>query len=845
MTDRRRRQQRRWRWSDDVALLVVALTAGIGAGRLTSGAHLRVVWLPIALCVIAGHVATTVVGRRRQPLRAGAPVVGIVAVMLAAVWSLIPGATRHGLPTLTTWRFIVNRFEDAGTVIQGHPTPLPPLSSVVMVLAVAAGLTAVAGRGLWILPEGQATSAASAGRGPGLSGLSGLGRLGGLSRKPSLPLVALIPSFGLVCYTALFSSRVDRVQGALTYVGAALVFLLLANRVPPLPRASSTPSRPRGLMTGVVGSALALGVALAASTGLSGMALSAFPTPVGNGHGNGPGHGLHAGVPDLIDDVQALLSNDSKDVMFTATSALPTYWQVGVLSRFNGTDWLTDPDTQDAAAGRYISSTAGDIPYIPNPNPAVTFDSQLTIVDLQATLLPIPPATVGVNDPDIAEFLPDIGLVQAVAAPVGMSYATVASVPTVSAPASASQVLEEPPQSPASSADASVPVADLDYYLSLPRISKRVVTLAHKIVAGQSSPFDQAAALARFFDTGKFHYTLYPSVQPGDNALVSFLFATRAGFCQQFAGAYAVLARLDGLPTRLAIGFTPGISHDGLYKVTGADAHVWPEVYLGPSTGWVSFEPTPAQQSEPEAAGVVVGSRVKLPPPHSRRVSRNVQGSTKNPVILPSTTVPSSSVTIKGSKLRGINHPGPTGATKSSRRSVSSSISAGLVLLIVLGALLVLAVVDGVIGWRGSHALRRLGARQFRGLQRHLRILATRLRPRPGRFAPHADGPTAEVIARWEQAARTLEASRLPRRQDETLTEHALRIGGGDLAATSPLAWPPSDTNAPQLRLRRHALDAYRSLADLATKASYGIDPCSDDDAAHARELCDAVRAMQ
>ena len=57
--------------------------------------------------------------------------------------------------------------------------------------------------------------------------------------------------------------------------------------------------------------------------------------------------------------------------------------------------------------------------------------------------------------------------------------------------------------------------------------------------------------------------------------------------------------------------------------------------------------------------------------------------------------------------------------------------------------------------------------------------MTARLRSRPGRFAPaHDVGPTAEVIARWERAVRILEASRLSRRQDETLTEHAARAAG-------------------------------------------------------------------
>src|SRR5208283_5011683 len=84
-----RQSQRGWQWGDDIALLVVALTAGVGASRLTSDPHQRGVWLPIALCVIAGHVATALVGRRfRRP--AWAPVAGIVAVMLVAVWALVP-----------------------------------------------------------------------------------------------------------------------------------------------------------------------------------------------------------------------------------------------------------------------------------------------------------------------------------------------------------------------------------------------------------------------------------------------------------------------------------------------------------------------------------------------------------------------------------------------------------------------------------------------------------------------------------------------------------------------------------------------------------------------------------
>ncbi|HLH47237.1 MAG TPA: transglutaminase-like domain-containing protein, partial [Acidimicrobiales bacterium] len=76
------------------------------------------------------------------------------------------------------------------------------------------------------------------------------------------------------------------------------------------------------------------------------------------------------------------------------------------------------------------------------------------------------------------------------------------------------------------------------------------------------------------------------------DALTTFLFTTREGYCQQFAASFAVLARELGIPTRLAIGFTTGraVGHD-TYQVTDADVHTWPEVWF-PRYGWVPFEPT-------------------------------------------------------------------------------------------------------------------------------------------------------------------------------------------------------------------------------------------------------------
>jgi transglutaminase-like putative cysteine protease len=76
--------------------------------------------------------------------------------------------------------------------------------------------------------------------------------------------------------------------------------------------------------------------------------------------------------------------------------------------------------------------------------------------------------------------------------------------------------------------------------------------------------------------------------------LASFLFDTKRGYCQQFAGAMALLLRMGGVPARVAVGFTQGQKDPatGRWLVTDLDAHAWVEAWF-PHYGWVKFDPTP------------------------------------------------------------------------------------------------------------------------------------------------------------------------------------------------------------------------------------------------------------
>ena len=89
---------------------------------------------------------------------------------------------------------------------------------------------------------------------------------------------------------------------------------------------------------------------------------------------------------------------------------------------------------------------------------------------------------------------------------------------------------------------------------------------------------------------GGFTYNERPPVIDGP-PLVNFVTTSKAGYCQHFAGAMAVMARLLGIPARVAVGFTSGRLQDGAWVVNDHDAHASVEVWF-PGTGVVPFDPT-------------------------------------------------------------------------------------------------------------------------------------------------------------------------------------------------------------------------------------------------------------
>ncbi len=147
-------------------------------------------------------------------------------------------------------------------------------------------------------------------------------------------------------------------------------------------------------------------------------------------------------------------------------------------------------------------------------------------------------------------------------------------------------------------------------YLDLPgSVPQRVRSLAAEITTSATSPYDKASAIEAYLR--QIPYSLDIPIPPaGRDVADYFLFDLRQGYCDYYATAMVVMARSQGLPARLVIGYARG-SYDpyqAQFTVTAADAHSWVEIYF-PGTGWVEFEPTGNQapihrpDRQPTAAG--------------------------------------------------------------------------------------------------------------------------------------------------------------------------------------------------------------------------------------------------
>jgi Transglutaminase-like superfamily len=122
-----------------------------------------------------------------------------------------------------------------------------------------------------------------------------------------------------------------------------------------------------------------------------------------------------------------------------------------------------------------------------------------------------------------------------------------------------------------------------------------------------------------------------------------------------FASTMAVMARLEGIPARVVVGYQPGertvVAGRNVYEVTSDDLHAWPELFFD-GIGWVRFEPTPGRGIVPTYAPQPKTSSVS-----DAQAAKNDRGSatpTPVPTTTPSAAVAGASGGSSGSAAPGV-----------------------------------------------------------------------------------------------------------------------------------------------------------------------------------------------
>ncbi len=236
-----------------------------------------------------------------------------------------------------------------------------------------------------------------------------------------------------------------------------------------------------------------------------------------------------------------------------------------------------------------------------------------------------------------------------------------------------------------------IPAQIRDHYGTPIRVAPYVTTLTRQVVNGKASEYDKAVAIQAYFTSfrNNFVYDLTPSQPTRDqDPLEAFLYG-KHGFCEQYATAMAAMLRVAGIPSRVAVGFTPGslLPKDPknpdappVFSVTTSEAHAWPEAWFA-GTGWVRFEPTPSLSGAvapdyTSAAAVTPGQEVP-----------------QRPTTTPPTVAPNNNLDrVRDPDLRdrptGVG--GPTGTTASPNRRPWVVVPIALAVLAVLPPLLTL-----------------------------------------------------------------------------------------------------------------------------------------------------------
>lgn len=714
----------------EAGLVLLTLATVVGFSRVFSSWSFLGPMVAIALYT---HGVCMITRRRGLSV----PVSGLIAVagfLLLSSWVFFFDATTMGIPTSSTLGAARDALTASWDTFQTVVAPAPALPGFVMAscaaLFFAVFLADWAGFRLWSAFE------------------------------------AIVPASTLFIFCSLLGSNQFQVVAATIFLAALFVFLLF-HRIARQETAAGwlTADIARGsnslAVTGLALTAVAVligGVVAPRLPGADSPALISW-------RGQEAGPGSRTTISPLV-DIQDRLTNQSNVELFTVQSNERAYWRMTSLDSFEGDIWKS--------SGKY-TSVEGELDSAPTQGAKADVRQTFTIENLRVLWLPAAYEPASVDSPaadvryqeDSSTLIVDTS----VADSDGMSYVVDSKIPRLT-------------EADLKGTAGTMPEDIKNRYLALPPTFSPVARdIALDQTRGATDPYTKARLLQDYFQNN-FTYDLHVPRGHSTNAIEEFL-RDKRGYCEQFAGTYAAMARSIGLPARVAVGFTPGDGAGPTYQVRGEHAHAWPEVYLG-QFGWVAFEPTPGRGAP--FAEAYTGL------PEKQDTSGPVEAPTTavNSTVAPSTVttlVPSPAGTAPAALDTGLTPD--TTATDEGRSWFVS-------FLLFVVALLALAVV--LLASYGAAITLLKQARHQRRRER-------------------ATDPNARVRVAWDESIEALGMLDTQPAPSETHEEFAQRAGAR------------LDTAAPSFVGLAHDVDA----------ASYAPDYLSDDVADRAHRVSAAV----
>ncbi len=604
------------------------------------------------------------------------------ALFALVAWKYYPSTLSGPLPSSRTWQFLSSDLQLAREQFPDAVAPVAAVGGFVVGATFAVGVAALLADAFAFRAYGRAEAA--------------------------------VPSAVLFIFAAALGVDNHRVAVTAGWLAAALALIAVL-------RASHSQSEHAwiGKPTRVLISVIPLAGLLAGCAALGGAVIGPrLPGAGAEGLVDTKGRNETVEVLSPLVDIRSRIVNLREIEMFSVASDAPHYWRATGLSIFNGTTWRVLETSLESVSGTFDEQGSSPV-----------LNQNVLIAGLEGNLLPAAFSPVGINGGG-ASWVSDTGtLVIADGLSRGDSFNIVSAVPNID-PATLSQATSDNPPDPST---ASLPD-------DFPESAEQV---ANEVTVAYPTVYEKMLALQSWFQTN-FTYDIGIQKGHGNNAIENFL-RIRRGYCEQFAGTFAAMARSLGIPARVAVGFTPGeLKADGRYHVYGRNAHAWPEIWFD-GVGWVSFDPTPGR-GEPGTQDYTGNE------PAQETVESDLGGGDGTPISLPDEpTVTTLADDIPGAATT-VPDPNST-TTTTPATSANSSDSDGSGPSSTTLVVLALVLLAGAWLYAMPRAVASLRAR--------------------GR----SHQPVDVIANSWLRAARSLALVGLGPEIGETPIEHAARIG--------------------------------------------------------------------